>query len=127
MNIRQQPTRQRVRKGLIIGLFLFFPIIMNYFSPYVIIDGASQGIINGSLVVFGLLFAVSPFMGRLTHHLLDGALCHRRPKLRNMDAWPSLWLVASPAAMEHNECILCGTCVDHCAQYAIRYSFSAGR
>ena len=29
---------------------------MNYFSPYVIIDGASQGVINGSFIVFGLMF-----------------------------------------------------------------------
>jgi ferredoxin len=29
--------------------------------------------------------------------------------------------------MEHAERILCGTCVDNCAQKAIRYSFSAGK
>ena len=29
--------------------------------------------------------------------------------------------------MEHRECILCGTCVDNCAQDAIRFSFSAGK
>ena len=38
---------------------------MNYLSPYVIIDGASQGIINGSFVVFVLLFLSSLFLGRL--------------------------------------------------------------
>lgn len=73
-------------------------------------------------------------------------------KLRNLVAWPSLRLAAARAAckdclkctsncpmsldvhgmvqraaMEHNECILCGTCVDNCAQGAIRYSFSAGK
>ena len=40
---RQAPIRQRIRKGVILTTFLLFPIIMNYFSPYVIIDGASQG------------------------------------------------------------------------------------
>jgi polyferredoxin len=45
-------------------MFLLFPVIMNYFSPYVIIDGASQGIANGSLFVFGLLFLSSLVLGR---------------------------------------------------------------
>jgi polyferredoxin len=46
-------------------MFLLFPIILNYFSPYVIIDGASQGIANGSLFVFAGLFVTSLFVGRL--------------------------------------------------------------
>jgi polyferredoxin len=37
---------------------------MNFFSPYVIIDGAMNGIINGSLVMFALMFFVSLFLGR---------------------------------------------------------------
>lgn len=38
---------------------------MNYLSPYVILYGASQGIINGSMIVFGILFLASLFFGRL--------------------------------------------------------------
>jgi ferredoxin-type protein NapH len=57
--------RQRTRQALLISMFLLFPIIMNYMSPYVIIDGASQGVINGSLIVFGLMFISSLFVGRL--------------------------------------------------------------
>ena len=57
--------RQRFRRGVIIFMFLLFPIIMNYLSPYVIIDGASQGIANGSLFVFAGLFVSSLFVGRL--------------------------------------------------------------
>jgi ferredoxin-type protein NapH len=63
--IKQQARRQRIRKGLILATFLLFPIIMNYFSPYVIIDGASQGIVNGSFIVFGVMFLSSLFVGRL--------------------------------------------------------------
>jgi ferredoxin-type protein NapH len=63
--IKTKSTRQRTRKALIIVSFLLFPITMNYFSPYVITDGASQGIVNGSLVVFGLMFLGSLFLGRL--------------------------------------------------------------
>ena len=49
---KKQGTRQRVRKALIILSFLSFPITMNYLSPYAIIEGASQGIVNGSLIAF---------------------------------------------------------------------------
>lgn len=63
--LRQLPMRQRVRKALIILAFLSFPITMNFLSPYVIIDGAMNGIINGSLVMFGLMFITSLFVGRL--------------------------------------------------------------
>lgn len=62
--IRQLPLRQRIRKALVILAFLSFPITINYLSPYVIIDGAMNGIINGSLVMFGLLFLSSLFLGR---------------------------------------------------------------
>lgn len=63
--IQQYSTRQRVRKAIIILAFLSFPITMNFFSPYVIIDGTANGIVNGSLVMFGLMFISSLFLGRL--------------------------------------------------------------
>jgi len=62
--LKQLPTRQRIRKGLVILAFLLFPIFMNFLSPYVIIDGAMNGIVNGSLVMFGLMFVSSLFLGR---------------------------------------------------------------
>lgn len=61
----QLALRQRVRKALIIVSMLLFPVLMNYLSPYVIIDGAMQGIVNGSSIVFGLLFLSALFVGRL--------------------------------------------------------------
>jgi len=61
---KQPPTRQRVRKALVLLAFLSFPITMNFLSPYVIIDGAMNGIVNGSLVMFGLMFVSSLFLGR---------------------------------------------------------------
>ncbi|MFX1605045.1 MAG: 4Fe-4S binding protein [Promethearchaeota archaeon] len=60
----KRTRRQRVRKGAIIGSFLLFPVIMNYFSPYLIIEVASVGIMNGSFIVFTLLFLSSLFLGR---------------------------------------------------------------
>lgn len=57
-------TRQKVRRAIILVSFLLFPITINYFSPYIIIDGASQGIIAGSFITFALLFLVSLLLGR---------------------------------------------------------------
>jgi polyferredoxin len=62
--IRQLPLRQRVRRGLVLLAFLSFPVTMNFLSPYVIIDGAMNGIVNGSLMMFGVLFVSSLFLGR---------------------------------------------------------------
>jgi polyferredoxin len=63
--LRQLPLRQRTRKALVIVAFLSFPVTMNFLSPYVIIDGAMNRIVNGSLVMFGLMFLSSLFLGRL--------------------------------------------------------------
>lgn len=56
--------RQRLRYGLLILAFILFPITINYFSPYLSIMGPSQGIVNGSLIVFAGLFVLSLFFGR---------------------------------------------------------------
>ncbi|MBN1426855.1 MAG: 4Fe-4S binding protein [Anaerolineae bacterium] len=253
--MKQLPLRQRIRKALVILAFLSFPLTMNYLSPYVIIDGAMNGIVNGSLVMFGLMFVSSLFLGRawcgwvcpgggmqeiiepVTNRPVDGrkldwikwliwipwvtlivwlvvraggyqridlllhtqngisvagsperpifiayiiyyaviglfvglaifvgrragchTICWMAPfmmigrRLRNRAGWPSLRLVADASLcadckrctdncpmsldvnamvqmgkMENSECILCGTCVDNCAQNAIRYSFSSGK
>ena len=62
---RQLPMRQRIRKTLVIIAFLTFPVTMNFLSPYVIIDGAMNGTVNGSFIMFGLMFFSSLFLGRL--------------------------------------------------------------
>jgi polyferredoxin len=62
--LRQLSSRQRLRKALVIFAFLTFPVTMNFLSPYVIIDGAANGIVNGSLIMFGLMFIASLFLGR---------------------------------------------------------------
>jgi polyferredoxin len=62
---KQQGKRQRIRKAILLISLLSFPVIINYLSPYVIIDGAMNGVINGSFIVFALLFVSSLFVGRL--------------------------------------------------------------
>lgn len=56
--------RQKVRKALIFISFLLFPVTLYYFSPALIIEGAFQGVITGSFIVFGLLFLSSLLLGR---------------------------------------------------------------
>jgi polyferredoxin len=62
--LRQLPTRQRIRRAIVLLVFLSFPLTMNYLSPYIIIHGAMHGIVNGSLIMFGLMFISSLFLGR---------------------------------------------------------------
>ncbi len=57
-------TRQKIRKAIILISFLLFPITIDYFSPYLVIDGASQGVVAGSFITFALFFLVSLFLGR---------------------------------------------------------------
>jgi len=163
---KRQTTRRRVRKALIWGMFLLFPLLLDFFSPYIIIDGASRGIVNGSMLVFAAMLLASLFLGRACCGWLcpaagRRAFCHygcwMAPfmiigrKIRNLARWPALRLkveadlcvqcnlcsknypmsldverLVLAGAMEHNECILCGTCVDVCPKDAIRYSFSKG-
>ena len=59
-----EPKRQRLRKSLILISFLLFPITIYYFSPAVIIRGARLGVVNGSMIVFGLLFLSGLVLGR---------------------------------------------------------------
>ena len=65
VNQSKPKNRQQIRMGVLLFTFLLFPVVMNFLSPYVIIDGAFQGIVSGSFLVFGGLFISSLFFGRL--------------------------------------------------------------
>lgn len=56
--------RQKVRKLLLLIALLLFPVTIYYFSPYLIIQAALEGIISGSFIVFGLMLILSLFLGR---------------------------------------------------------------
>jgi len=56
--------RQAVRRALLLLAFVAFPVTMNYFSPYLIVESAFNGVVNGSLIVFGSMFAGSLIFGR---------------------------------------------------------------
>lgn len=56
--------RQKIRKTLLLFSMLLFPITLNYFSPYLIVNGSYEGIISGSAILFLSLFLSSLFLGR---------------------------------------------------------------
>mgnify|MGYP000885109440 CR=1 FL=1 len=55
----------KIRKTCLIISILLFPITLYYFSPALIFDAGLNGVINGSFVVFILLFLLSIPFGRL--------------------------------------------------------------
>jgi ferredoxin-type protein NapH len=57
-------TRQDVRKGMILFSFFLFPATYYYLSPALIIQATLKGIINGSFILFFLMFVSSLFLGR---------------------------------------------------------------
>lgn len=61
---KRQGRRQRIRKALLLISFLLLPVTLYYFSPALILGGASEGVINGSFIVFGLMFISALFLGR---------------------------------------------------------------
>lgn len=59
--------RQTVRRVLLVISFLLFQSLLMFhlfFSPVLVLFAASQGVVNGSLVIFILLFLSSLFLGR---------------------------------------------------------------
>lgn len=56
--------KQNVRSLLIFTSFLLFPITQWYFSPFLILYGATEGIINGSFLVFSIMILIGFFFGR---------------------------------------------------------------
>ncbi len=56
--------RQRIRNFIVLISLLAFPLTLNYFSPYLSMSGAREGIVSGSLALFGLLLVSSLILGR---------------------------------------------------------------
>ena len=65
VKIKQSAARQRWRMAALLISLLLFPITLFYLSPYLPVAGAAEGVVNGSLVVFGLMFVAALFVGRL--------------------------------------------------------------
>ena len=57
-------NRQKYRRGIILFSFFLFPATFIYFSPVVIIRAALNGIVNGSFIMFLLMFISALGLGR---------------------------------------------------------------
>lgn len=59
-------NRQRIRKSLLALMFILFQyrLFHLFFSPVLAVVAASQGIVNGSLLIYALLFLGALFFGR---------------------------------------------------------------
>jgi ferredoxin-type protein NapH len=56
--------RQKVRMVIAVAMVFLFPIVYYYLSPYLVIMGATEGILAGDAVVFAGLFLSSLLFGR---------------------------------------------------------------
>lgn len=52
------------RRGLLFCMFLLLPVTLNYFSPYIILDGLANKLLAGAFFVWLLMFVSSLFVGR---------------------------------------------------------------
>ena len=57
-------NKQKIRKLLLIISLLLFPVTIWYMSPYLIMQGAMEGIVTGSFIVFICMLFGSIFLGR---------------------------------------------------------------
>jgi len=65
-NIPSKPSsRQKLRKALLIISFILIPVTIFYISPIVLMMGAEEGIVTGSLLLLVLLFFLSLVVARL--------------------------------------------------------------
>jgi ferredoxin-type protein NapH len=55
---------QKIRRITTLISLLAFPVMLNYFSPYLPVHGAVMGIVSGSLLLFMVLFMSSLFLHR---------------------------------------------------------------
>ena len=57
--------RQNVRRALLLVSFLLFPVTFYYLSPYLIIMGAGECTVSGSMIVFGVMTLTAIVLGCL--------------------------------------------------------------
>jgi len=62
---RTHLKRQNIRRLIIFLSLLAFPVTLNFLSPYLILQGAFEGVVSGSALMFGLLFLQAIVFGRL--------------------------------------------------------------
>lgn len=56
---------RKLRTLALLVALLLFPVTLNFMSPALSLQGAAEGIISGSLMLFAAMFAAAPLIGRL--------------------------------------------------------------
>lgn len=74
-------ARQKIRLTVLFLILLTFPITLNYFSVYLIIDASSQGIMAFSFFFWGLFIVTALLFGRAA----CGYVCPLGAKLPTTD------------------------------------------
>lgn len=98
--------RQKIRKTLLVFSFLLFPITIWYFSPYLIIQAASEHIMNGSFIVFVTMLVC-----------ISCGKCNKTCPM-GLDVKT---MVTEEKNAKCTECIQCGACIDACPRKVLKY------
>jgi len=84
--------RQKIRKGLLAFMALLFPLLFLFMSPVFIIFSASNGVLNGSAMIFGFLLVSSVLGSRLfCGWLCPGGAIQDHVAEANDKPWNSKW------------------------------------
>jgi polyferredoxin len=63
-DIEEERCMKKFRRSLLMFSFIFLPITLNYFSPYLIIDGLVNKVISAAFITWSLMFFTSLIFGR---------------------------------------------------------------
>ncbi|WPC43920.1 4Fe-4S binding protein [Clostridium sp. JS66] len=84
--------RQKIRNGILVYSALLFPLSFLFISPFIIILSALNGVVNGSAVIFGILFLFSLVGSRLfCGWLCPGGAIQDYISISNGRPWNSKW------------------------------------
>jgi polyferredoxin len=64
VNFTRGSIMKRLRRVSLLLMFLLLPVTLNYFSPYLIIDGIANGIASGAFFIWMFMFTTSLIFGR---------------------------------------------------------------
>ena len=82
---------------------LLFPLLINWFSPYLVVVGAWSGFITGSALVFISMLLFSPWLGRLwcgwlcpAGAIMDGCMTMQRRPITRRGISQIKWFIWTP-------------------------------
>lgn len=56
---------RKLRAFALMASLLLFPVTLNFMSPALSLQGAAEGILSGSMLLFAAMLVTAPFLGRL--------------------------------------------------------------